>query len=143
MAASTRPGAVAFAVGLASLCLGLSFGSEWGWTSARTLGVLAAAVSGLAAAMVVELHRPDPLLDVRLVGSRLLGSALLSFMLSILALFAVSFLLPFYTGLGGTAAETAALQAQFLHAMHSAVVVLGALAALGILTALVRGSAAR
>ncbi len=90
------PGAVAFAVGLSALCLGLSFGTEWGWSSARTLAVLLLAGVGLAAAVVLELHRRDPLLDVRLVASRVLGSALLSFMLSILALFAVAFLLPFY-----------------------------------------------
>jgi EmrB/QacA subfamily drug resistance transporter len=278
------PGAAAFAVGLASLCLGLSFGREWGWSSARSLVVLATAGVGLVAAVVLELRRRDPLLDVRLVASRVLGSALLSFMLAILALFAVSFLLPFYfeqlrgfdplrsgllltpyslalamvaplsgtladrvgsrwlaplglslacagllllaqvgrdasaldiswrlavsgigqglfvspntrtvmgaapadqsgtvsgviattrvvaqslsvaiagavfTGLGGAAAgaalmagraagggsatRTAAMQAQFLHALHAAIVVCGALAALGVLTALVRGAAA-
>src|SRR5919198_1240704 len=59
-------------------------------------GVLVVAAVGLASALVVELRRRDPLLDVRLVASRVLGSALLSFLLSILALFAVSFLLPFY-----------------------------------------------
>ena len=273
------PGALAFGVGLAALCLGLSFGREWGWSSPRTLAVLAIAGIGLVAAVVIELRRDDPLLDIRLVASRVLGSALLSFMLSILALFAVAFLLPFYfeqlrgfdplrsgllltpyslalamvaplsgnladrvgsrllaplgmslacaglallaqlgpdasafdiswrlaisgigqglfqspntrtimgaapadqsgtisglvattrvvaqslsvaiagavfTGLGGAtagaalladrasgAAQTAAMQAQFLHALHAALVVCGALAALGILTALVRGS---
>jgi MFS family permease len=275
------PGALAFGVGLAALCLGLSFGREWGWSSPRTLAVLAVAAIGLVAAVLIELRRDDPLLDIRLVASRVLGSALLSFMLSILALFAVAFLLPFYfeqlrgfdplrsgllltpyslalamvaplsgnladrvgsrllaplglslacaglallaqlgpdasafdvswrlaisgigqglfqspntrtimgaapadqsgtvsglvattrvvaqslsvaiagavfTGLGGAtagaallagrasgAAQTAAMQAQFLHALHAALVVCGALAALGILTALVRGSEA-
>src|SRR5919197_538393 len=90
------PGALAFGVGLAALCLGLSFGREWGWSSPRTLAVLAIAGIGLVAAVVIELRRDDPLLDIRLVASRVLGSALLSFMLSILALFAVAFLLPFY-----------------------------------------------
>ena len=41
---------------------------------------------------------------------------------------------------GGTAAEIVALQAQFLRALHATIVVCGALAALGILTTLVRGS---
>jgi EmrB/QacA subfamily drug resistance transporter len=90
------PGALAFAVGLAALCLGLSFGREWGWSSARSLAVLVVATVGLASAVVVELRRRDPLLDIRLVASRVLGSALLSFLLSIVALFAVAFLLPFY-----------------------------------------------
>jgi hypothetical protein len=60
-----------------------------------------------------------------------------------------------FTGLGGATAgaalladrasgapQSAAMQAQFLHALHAALVVCGALAALGILTALVRGSEA-
>lgn len=90
------PGALTFGIGLAALCLGLSFGREWGWTSARSLAVLVVAAVALVAAVVVELRRRDPLVDVRMLASRVLGSALLSFLLSILALFAVGFLLPFY-----------------------------------------------
>ena len=90
------PGAVAFGVGLAALCLGLSFGREWGWTSARVLITVAVAVTALAAAAAVEHRRADPLVDLGMVSSRVLGSALESFLLIMVALSAVSFLLPFY-----------------------------------------------
>jgi hypothetical protein len=79
------PGALTFGIGLAALCLGLSFGREWGWTSARSLVVLVVAAVALVAAVAVELRRRDPLVDVRMLASRVLGSALLSFLLSILA----------------------------------------------------------
>jgi EmrB/QacA subfamily drug resistance transporter len=90
------PGAAAFGLGLASLSLGLSFGSEWGWTSpAVVLTIVVAAVS-LIAGVFTERRRPDPLLDIGQLVSRGLGLPMASFLLSILALFAVSFLLPFY-----------------------------------------------
>jgi EmrB/QacA subfamily drug resistance transporter len=90
------PGAAAFGLGLASLSLGLSFGSEWGWTSPALVLTLGVAVASLTAAVVVERRRPDPLIDLGQLVSRRLGVPLASFLFSILALFAVSFLLPFY-----------------------------------------------
>jgi EmrB/QacA subfamily drug resistance transporter len=89
-------GAVAFGLGLASLSLGLSFGSEWGWTSPAIVLTLAMALVALGAAIVIERRRRDPLVDLGQLFSRRLGLPLASFLFSILALFAVSFLLPFY-----------------------------------------------
>jgi EmrB/QacA subfamily drug resistance transporter len=89
-------GAVAFGLGLASLSLGLSFGSEWGWTSPAIILTLAVALVVLGAAIVIERRRRDPLVDLGELFSRRLGLPLASFLFSILALFAVSFLLPFY-----------------------------------------------
>jgi EmrB/QacA subfamily drug resistance transporter len=90
------PGAVAFGLGLASLSLGLSFGSEWGWASSALILTLAVAAGSLIAGVLIERRRLDPLLDIGQLVSRRLGLPLASFMFSILALFAVSFLLPFY-----------------------------------------------
>ena len=90
------PGAAAFGLGLASLSLGLSFGSEWGWTSPALLLTLAVAVVSLTLGVFIERRRLDPLVDIRQLVSRRLGLPLASFLFSILALFAVSFLLPFY-----------------------------------------------
>ncbi|MEA2556998.1 MAG: hypothetical protein QOG88_536 [Actinomycetota bacterium] len=90
------PGAVAFGLGLASLSLGLSFGSEWGWTSPALILALAVAAVSLVAGVFVERRRSDPLLDLGQLVSRQLGLPLATFLLSILALFAVSFLMPFY-----------------------------------------------
>jgi EmrB/QacA subfamily drug resistance transporter len=89
-------GAVAFGLGLASLSLGLSFGSEWGWTSPAIILTLAVALVVLGAAIVIERRRRDPIIDLGQLLSRRLGVPLASFLFSILALFAVSFLLPFY-----------------------------------------------
>ena len=89
-------GAAAFGLGLGGLALGLSFGAEWGWTSSALLLTLALAAGSLAAAVVVERRQRDPLVDLGRLVSRQLGLPLASFLFSVLALFAVAFLLPFY-----------------------------------------------
>jgi MFS family permease len=83
-------------VGVAALTLGLSFGGEWGWASARLLGTLAIAVVALTGALVVERHVSDPIIDLTLFHNRVFSSAIASMTLSMLALFSVGFLLPFY-----------------------------------------------
>jgi EmrB/QacA subfamily drug resistance transporter len=90
------PGSVAFGLGLASLSLGLSFGSEWGWMSPALVMTLAVSFAALGTAIFIERRRRDPLVDLGQLLSRRLGLPLASFLFSILALFAVSFLLPFY-----------------------------------------------
>jgi MFS family permease len=67
------PGAVNFlAAGLLSgwliaLLLGVSEGADWGWTSARVVGLFVAAVILFAAWVAVELRARVPLVDVRLM----------------------------------------------------------------------------
>jgi len=89
-------GAALFAVGLAALTLGLSFGEEWGWTSPALLLSLAIGVVGLVIAILVERRVADPILQLSLLKNRVFASANISFMLCMLALFAPGFLLPFY-----------------------------------------------
>jgi EmrB/QacA subfamily drug resistance transporter len=91
------PGAAAFAIGLASLSLGLSFGSEWGWTSPAFILTLVLAVGALVAAVFVERRQPDPLVDIGQLWSRRFGLPLAAFLFSIFALFAAGFLMPFYS----------------------------------------------
>jgi EmrB/QacA subfamily drug resistance transporter len=90
------PGAAALAVGLAALTLGLSFGEEWGWISPRLLAVLLIALLALISAVWIERRAPAPILDPVLLSNRTFVFASLTFMLAMLALFAVGFLLPFY-----------------------------------------------
>jgi EmrB/QacA subfamily drug resistance transporter len=52
---------------LVALLLGVSEGSEWGWTSARIVGLFAAAAVLFAAWVAVELRSRVPLVDVRLM----------------------------------------------------------------------------
>lgn len=89
-------GAALLAVGLASLTLGLSFGQEWGWLSPRLIASVAIGVVGLVALVIVEQRRRSPLINFRLLTDRVFASANISLILSFLALFAVSFMLPFY-----------------------------------------------
>jgi EmrB/QacA subfamily drug resistance transporter len=90
------PGAALLATGLAALTLGLSFGQEWGWTSVRFLASMAVAVAALGGAAWVDRRAPAPILDPALLRDRVFVFANISFMIDMLALFAVSFLLPFY-----------------------------------------------
>jgi EmrB/QacA subfamily drug resistance transporter len=89
-------GALLLAIALATLNLGLSFGQEWGWTSARVLGILLIGVASLVVGVFVEARSTHPIIDVRLFRNRNFVSAVASLLCSMLALFAVGFLLPFY-----------------------------------------------
>ena len=89
-------GAALLAIGLASLTAGLSFGQEWGWTSPIEIVAIVIAVVSLVGLVAVELRVSAPVVELRLLRNRLFASANISLILSFLALFAVSFMLPFY-----------------------------------------------
>jgi EmrB/QacA subfamily drug resistance transporter len=89
-------GAILLGVGLALLTLGLSFGQEWGWTSPLLIGTLVIALIAITTLVVVETRISNPILDLSLFKNRVFASANVSLALSFLALFAVSFMLPFY-----------------------------------------------
>ncbi|WP_156757115.1 MFS transporter [Actinokineospora pegani] len=59
------PGAVGLSVALMSLLLAISKGSDWGWTSAMTLGLFAVAVVVLLVWGWWELRAGAPLVDLR------------------------------------------------------------------------------
>jgi len=90
------PGAALLAIGLAALILGLSFGQEWGWGSLRFLASMAITVAALAGVAWVDRRVPAPILDPALLRNWVFVFANVSYMICMLALFAVSFLLPFY-----------------------------------------------
>jgi EmrB/QacA subfamily drug resistance transporter len=89
-------GALLLGLGVASLCLGLSFGARWGWASPRFLGSVVFSVALLIGAVFNERRVADPLIDLGLFRQPQFGSALVSLILSMMAVFAVSFLMPFY-----------------------------------------------
>lgn len=89
-------GAILLGIGLVCLTLGLSFGQEWGWNSPLLIGTLVVSVISLAALGIVEHRVSDPVIDFALLRNRVFLSANISLILSFLALFAVSFMLPFY-----------------------------------------------
>ena len=59
------PGMIGLSAGLVCLLLGISKGSEWGWGSARTLGMFGAAVGVLLVWGWFELRVAEPLVDLR------------------------------------------------------------------------------
>jgi EmrB/QacA subfamily drug resistance transporter len=89
-------GALLLAVGLIALTLGLSFGQEWGWSSPGLIATLVISVVAFVLLVVVEGRVSDPVIDFRLLRNRVFVSANISLIMSFLALFAVSFILPFY-----------------------------------------------
>jgi len=89
-------GAALLAAGFATLTLALSFAPEWGWSSWRSLLCFGVSVVALLAVPAVERGVRDPIIDLRLLQSRVFTSALLSMTLAMLALFAIGFMLPFY-----------------------------------------------
>jgi EmrB/QacA subfamily drug resistance transporter len=87
------PGAVLATGGLIALVYALVKGNEFGWTSARTLGMLGLAVVLLGAFVVVQRRVRDPLVDFRLFRSRSLLGADLGSLFVGAGLFAVFFFL--------------------------------------------------
>ncbi len=89
-------GALLLAIGLIALTLGLSFGQQWGWSSPLLIGTLMVSLIALVALAFVEHRISNPIIDMILLRNRVFLSANVSLILSFLALFAVSFMLPFY-----------------------------------------------
>lgn len=103
-------GAILLAVGLVALTMGLSFGQEWGWISPLLISTLVVAAVAIVALYLTEKRARHPIIDLSLLHRRVFLSANLSLILSFLALFAVSFMMPFYLEeLRGFSTETAGL----------------------------------
>lgn len=64
------PGALGLTAGLVAVLVGVSKGSEWGWSDPRTLGAIVAGVLVLLAWGRFELDRPDALCDLRATSRR-------------------------------------------------------------------------
>lgn len=79
-------GAAGLSAALTCLLLPISKGTAWGWTSAPTLGLLAAAAVLFAAWGAYELRVPAPLVDLRVSAGR---AVLLTNTASVLAGFAM------------------------------------------------------
>jgi EmrB/QacA subfamily drug resistance transporter len=89
-------GAGSLGVGLASLIAALTFSTDLGLDSPFIISAFVLGVGFLAAFAFIERRVPDPVVKFSLLRSRVFLSANLSLILSFLALFAVSFLMPFY-----------------------------------------------
>ena len=63
-------GAVGLAVGLVGILLAISKGTDWGWTSPLTLGLLGGGLLVLVAWGLFELRAANPLIDLRVAARR-------------------------------------------------------------------------
>ncbi len=89
-------GAVLSGLGLASVLYALSEGPSKGWLSAP---VVIASLTGLVAVVAlvyVELHVPQPMLDLRLLGDRLFRATTLSLVFSTAAFLGMLFVVPLF-----------------------------------------------
>jgi len=89
-------GAALLGLTLASLTSALSIGNDVGWGSPCILGLAATAVVAAGLFVIRELRFEAPLIDHRLFQNRLFAWAVVSLVLSFLAVYATSFLVPFY-----------------------------------------------
>jgi EmrB/QacA subfamily drug resistance transporter len=64
------PGAFLFAGALTSLLVGLTKGTDWGWTSPGVTGLAAVSLLFAVALVRLELSTEHPMVDIRLVASR-------------------------------------------------------------------------
>ncbi|MFF5896222.1 MFS transporter [Streptomyces argenteolus] len=88
------PGALGLSLGLVCLLLPVTKGGDWGWTSAPTLGLIAASLVILVLWGLFELRSPAPLVDLRTSARReVLLTNLVSIMVGV-AFYAVSLVLP-------------------------------------------------
>jgi EmrB/QacA subfamily drug resistance transporter len=89
-------GVAAITVGLTALTLALVEAGDWGWSSARVLGLFALAAAGLTAFAVVERRVRVPMVDFDFFGSRtFLGANIVAFIVSF-AMLAMFFFLTLY-----------------------------------------------
>jgi MFS family permease len=89
-------GAVTGTAGLGALVFALVRANVWGWGSATTISVFAAAAILLAAFVVLQLRRRYPLVPLRLFGSRTLLGADVGMLFAGAGLFAMFFFLTLY-----------------------------------------------
>lgn len=87
-------GAVLLSAALVALLLGVTEANDWGWTSARTVGLLAAGVVLLVAWTAVERRVDQPLVDLRVLTTRAVAATNAAGALVGFAMFATFLLLP-------------------------------------------------
>jgi EmrB/QacA subfamily drug resistance transporter len=89
-------GALFLGVGLSAVIAALSFGTDLGFGSPIIITAIVVGVSLLSAIPFLERRVKSPIIDLSLLKDRVFVSAIMSLILSFLALFAVSFIMPFY-----------------------------------------------
>jgi EmrB/QacA subfamily drug resistance transporter len=90
------PGIATITAGLTALVLALVEGNQWGWGSARIMGLLALAVVALTAFVAIEMRTRVPMVDFAFFRSRtFLGANVVAFVVSF-AMLAMFFFIALY-----------------------------------------------
>jgi EmrB/QacA subfamily drug resistance transporter len=90
------PGAVLVTTGLTTLVLAITQGSDWGWSSARTVGVFAASAALLVGFVLWENRAKEPLMRFGILRTKtVLGANVAGFILGT-ALFSMFLMLTLY-----------------------------------------------
>ena len=90
------PGVILASTGLVSLVYGFTKAATDGWSSATTLGFLAASVVLLTTFVIVESRASKPLLPLHVVTDRNRGGAYLSLGLAVVGMFGMFLFLTYY-----------------------------------------------
>ncbi|MEV4436607.1 MFS transporter [Streptomyces sp. NPDC049585] len=90
------PGLVLISLGIPAVVLAFTLGDTWGWTSPRTLGLLAFAACALIAFQAVERRAADPIISFGLFRHRAFLGAIVSDFALACFYATVLFLLPLY-----------------------------------------------
>src|SRR5690242_9165397 len=90
------PGLLSSGIGMFALVYALIEANNYGWTSARILGLFAVAVVALVTFVLLELHQRLPMLDVSLFRSGTFLGANTVALLVTLAMFGIFFFFPIY-----------------------------------------------
>jgi EmrB/QacA subfamily drug resistance transporter len=93
----TRPdyvGGLTLSLALGTLLVAISEGSNWGWTSAGVLGLLAASASFFALWTWIEARVPEPLVDLRTFARREMAATNLTTLVMGFSMFSTFILLP-------------------------------------------------
>jgi EmrB/QacA subfamily drug resistance transporter len=89
-------GAVLITAGLSSLVLGITQGHEWGWSSARTVGIFALSAALVVGFVAWENRAPEPLMRFGILRTKtVLGANVAGFILGT-ALFSMFLMLTLY-----------------------------------------------
>jgi EmrB/QacA subfamily drug resistance transporter len=90
------PGLLTSGIGLLALVYGLIEGHQYGWTSARILGLFALAVVALGSFVLLEMHQRLPMLDLSLFRNGTFAGANIVAILVTLAMFGIFVFFPIY-----------------------------------------------
>lgn len=85
-----------FIAGIVILLYSISNGESWGWTTGRTLGLLAVSFLLLIGFLVQERRAEDPMLDLSLYKIRTFSAGTGAGFLSFISLFTTTIMVPFY-----------------------------------------------